>query len=62
MFDVNGVVSYSVEEIAEILKLNPRTIRKYINNGIFPKNKVCGRLYVPAEDLEKYLKEKGVKI
>lgn len=61
MYEVDGIVSYTIEEIAGILDVTPLTVRNYIRAGIFTKNKVYGRIYIPAVELDKYLKEKEVK-
>lgn len=61
MYNVDGVVSYTIEEIAGILDVTPLTVRNYIRAGIFSKNKVYGRIYIPVEELDKYMEKKGVK-
>lgn len=61
MYDVDGVVSYTIEEIAGKLDVTPLTVRNYIRAGKFSKKKVYGRIYIPKEDFDNYMKKRGLK-
>lgn len=46
---------YTVEEVADLLKVDPRTIRSAINNGKLKASKVGRHFRVGESDLKKYL-------
>ena len=47
---------YTVEEVAEIVKITPYSIRTHINKGLLKAHKIGREWRVTKEDLEKYLK------
>ena len=56
MIKLEDVTVYDVEECAELLKVNPQTIRRYIKSGKLKGQKVGGRLYVTADTIKDLLK------
>ena len=48
-----------MNECAELLKVNPQTIRRYIKSGKLRGQKVGGRLYVTADTIKELLKGGG---
>lgn len=59
MIKIEEVTVYDVEECAELLKVNPQTIRRYIKSGKLKGQKVGGRLYVTADTIKALLKGGG---
>lgn len=51
---VGGLVLFTVEELAELLGVQERTIREYLRDGRLKGRKVGRRWYVPEESLRKY--------
>ena len=49
---------FTVEEIAQLLKLNPETIRRYIKKGILKAVKLERQYRIKEEDLSNFLKGK----
>ena len=49
---------YTVDEIAEILKLGPQSVRKLINNGLIKKLDTLGSVRITEIELRKYLEGK----
>jgi excisionase family DNA binding protein len=47
----------TVDEVAAILKLNPQTVRNWINNGTMPAVRVGRRVRITRRDLERVLTE-----
>lgn len=52
------MVFYTVEEIAEILKLDAETIRRYLVKGDLKGSKIGRSWRVTQEDLEEFIKER----
>jgi excisionase family DNA binding protein len=46
---------FSVEETAKILDMHPKTIRRYVKNGILKANKLGGQWKIKKLDLEKLM-------
>jgi len=45
---------YTVKEAAKILKVNPKTVRKYINDGKLEASKLGNRFRIKEGDLENF--------
>lgn len=60
MIKVDDIVIYDVKECAEMLNKTPFTIRKYINQGKLPGQRISGRLYVPKQSIEEFIKGEAV--
>lgn len=45
----------TIEEVAELLRVSPYTVRKYLRQGQFPGIKVGGQWRVRKTDLEAYI-------
>ena len=51
----------TTKEVAEILKVNIQTVRRYIRKGELPAIKITPRLYrVHRKDLEEFIKRRRV--
>lgn len=48
---------YSVNEVAELLGLQPRSIRRYISEGKLKAIKVVGNVRITKKELERQVKE-----
>lgn len=49
---------YTPQEVADALKVNIRTIYKWIREGKFSAIKIGGVLRIPKEQLDDFLREK----
>ncbi len=45
---------FTVEELAELLEVQERTIRSYLNTGKLKGRKLAGRWYVTEDSLKEY--------
>ena len=52
---------YTVAEIAEILSLAERTIRRYIAEGKLNSIKVMGNVRITQEELDRHIKPTNIK-
>jgi len=52
----NLPVTYTVEQVAQILHRTPETIRRLINQGKIPAAKIGGRFVITEETLQKLLR------
>lgn len=59
MIKLEEVTVYDVNECAELLKVNPQTIRRYIKSGKLRGQKVGAKQYVTAETIKELLKGGG---
>lgn len=46
---------FSVQEVAEVLNVHEKTVRRYINNGYLEAKKIGGQWRIEEENLEKIL-------
>lgn len=46
---------YTVQEVAEKLKVDPETIRRYIKDGTMQASKLGNRYRITEEDLREFL-------
>lgn len=53
----NELEHYSVKEIAELLKVSPRTIYKYVLNGMLKGYKIAEKWRFSKEQIDKFLKK-----
>lgn len=51
---VGGLTLFTVEELAELLDVQERTIREYLRDGKLRGRKIARRWYVPEESLREY--------
>lgn len=47
---------YTLQEAAEILKVNPRSVHRYKKDGRLETKKIGGRLRISQEALERFIK------
>lgn len=47
---------YTLEEVAETLKVSTKTVSNYINRGRIQANKIMGKWMITAEELENFVK------
>lgn len=52
---------YSIEDLSEVIGLQPTTIRRKASKGEIPCIKVWGRYYFSGEDVIKSMKKNGEK-
>ena len=50
-----ALVAYTVQETAEILKINEKAVRDYIKRGDLLARKVGKRYYITQQALEQYI-------
>lgn len=48
---------YTVKEVADLLKLNPETIKRMIRRGDLKGKKIANSWRVPREEVERLLNE-----
>lgn len=60
MIKVDNIIIYDVKECAEMLNKKVATVRKYIKQEKLPGQRISGRLYVPKESLEQFIKGEAV--
>jgi excisionase family DNA binding protein len=53
---------YTVEELAELIEMHPRTIRRYIREGKLKANKVGGEWRISEEDVSMFMGRKVRKL
>lgn len=51
-------VFYSIQEVADILELSVRTIRRHIHAGYLPAHRIGHQYRISDKDLERYLRAK----
>jgi excisionase family DNA binding protein len=51
---IGGLTLYSVEDLAEILGIQERTLRKFIREGKLKGKKLAKKWYVTEENLKAY--------
>lgn len=53
----NELEHYSVKEIADLLKVSPRTIYKYVLNGMLKGYKIAEKWRFSKEQIDTFLKK-----
>lgn len=53
--------AFSVTETAEILDLDPLTVRKYLKEERLHGDKYKGRVYIHEEEIERFKKERNCR-
>lgn len=53
----NDLEHYSVKEIADLLKVSPRTIYKYVLNGMLKGYKIAEKWRFSKEQIDTFLKK-----
>lgn len=48
---------YTIKEVAEICKVNEKTVLRWVRTGFLPASKLGGNWRVDHEDLKKFLKD-----
>ncbi len=48
---------YTVEELASVLKVQPKTIRAYLQEGKLRGRKIARKWYVPEDALQEYFSQ-----
>lgn len=51
---------YTVNELAEVLKVSVRTLRREMDEGELKFIKIRGRIRIREEDVHAYLAQKGI--
>lgn len=54
---MSDVVLYTVNEVADLIKVKPLTIYKWINDQKLPHYKIGGVIRIKFDDLENFLEE-----
>ena len=54
MIKVGQLQLYDVKELAEMTKINPQTIRRFLKEGQIKGKKIAGKWYVSEGSLIKY--------
>ena len=55
--EIAGTTLYSTEELAEIFKVTPKTLRAYITGGKLKGRKIGGKWFVTQEALKEFFGE-----
>jgi len=55
MKQIQGVKFYTVQELAEVLEVTPKTVRKYISKGELKSIRIGRSIYVSEIFLREYL-------
>lgn len=55
MVELKRVTAYTVKEAAEVLKLSPATVRRYIKSGTIKAKKVGSKWYITDKILEEVI-------
>ena len=53
---------YTVNELAQLLKVSVRTLRREMEEGELKYIKIRGRVRIREEDVHSYLQQKGMSI
>lgn len=48
---------YDVEELAELLDVQPKTIRAYLQEGKLKGRKIARKWYIPEQSLKEYFSQ-----
>ncbi len=52
---------YTVEELAELLDVQERTLRRFLREGTLKGRKLAGRWYITSEGLKAYFEETSAR-
>ena len=57
---IGELKAYNADELAEILKVHPRTARNYLKDGRIPgAKKIGGKWYITERQIQVYLESNG---
>ena len=48
-------IAYSINEVAQMMSVCPRTVRRLISRGLLKKSKALRHIRIPAAELERFL-------
>lgn len=54
---IGDIKLYTVEELASVLKVQPKTIRAYLAEGKLKGRKIARKWYIPEESLREYFSQ-----
>jgi excisionase family DNA binding protein len=54
---IGGLTLYTVEDLAEALNIQERTIRKFLREGTLKGRKLANRWFVSEESLREYFQQ-----
>ncbi len=57
MIEIDGMKLYDVEDLAKLLGLQERTVRKLLKTGQLKGRKLAKRWYVTAESMKEYFNQ-----
>ncbi len=52
--NIGDLKVYTVPEVAELLDIQEKTVRRFLREGVFHGRKLAGRWYVSEPDLQAY--------
>ena len=58
MIELKRITAYTVPEVAEMMKVVPATVYKYIKRGELKAKKIGNKFYVTDRTLEEFIAEK----
>ena len=54
---IGDLTLYTVEELAKLLKVQPKTIRAYLQDGKLKGRKIARKWYIPEQSLQEYFSQ-----
>ncbi len=54
---IGNTTLYSVEEVAQKLKVSPGTVRNYLRHGQLKGQKIVRRWFITEQDLSEFMKK-----
>lgn len=54
---IGDIKLYTVEELASVLDVQPKTIRAYLSEGKLKGRKIARKWYIPEESLREYFSQ-----
>lgn len=61
MIKIDDLIVYDVKETAEMLHVNPQTVRRYVKKGLLKGQIVGGKQYVTADTIKEFLRGEAAK-
>lgn len=52
--NIGDLKVYTVPEVAELLDIQEKTVRRFLREGVFHGRKLAGRWYISEPDLQAY--------